>query len=336
MRDPSLASPSLAVLLVLAAGLVGGAPLACSSSDDAAGDGADGGSSGAHGSEGGAGRSGGGGDQDATARGGGGDDDGGTGPTGGDGGTAAVDAGPIVAPQPLSANLVVDQFGYLPADEKIAVARSPITGFDSAQKYTAARRYALVDARSSKTVLEMTPAAWNNGATDSSSGDKAWWLDFSSVTTPGDYFVLDETANVRSDVLSIAADVYADVLVQATRMYYYQRGGTAKPAQYAGASWADGAEHMGAGQGPTCTLYTGGSPKDLHGGWYDAGDENEYTNWGASDVVILLRAYQENPVRLHRPPPAFPSRATACPTSSTRPSGSSTGSCACRTATARC
>ena len=285
-------------VLLLAAALASTLSPACSSSDDAASDGADGGS--ATGSDGGTGGpgSGGGNGADATAGGGGGssgDGGGGSGQTGGDGGTSAVDAGPIVAPQPLSANLVVDQFGYLPADEKIAVARSPVTGFDSGKKYTVAAKYALVDAHSSKTILEMTPAAWNGGATDSSSGDKAWWLDFSSVTTPGDYFVLDETANVRSDVFSIAADVYADVLVQATRMYYYQRGGTAKPAQYAGASWADTAEHMGPGQGPQCALYTGGSPKDLHGGWYDAGDENEYTNWGASDVIILLRAYQENP-----------------------------------------
>src|SRR5882672_1271184 len=34
-----------------------------------------------------------------------------------DDGAAPVDAGPIVAPQPLSPNIVVDQFGYLPASE---------------------------------------------------------------------------------------------------------------------------------------------------------------------------------------------------------------------------
>jgi endoglucanase len=211
------------------------------------------------------------------------------------GGDAGNDAGPIIAPQPVSGNIVVDQFGYRTSDEKIAVARNPITGFDSKTPYTPGAKYALVDAHSTKTVLEMTPAPWKGGATDSLSGDKAWWLDFSSVTTPGDYFVLDETANVRSYVFGIADDVYRDVLVQAERMFYYQRDGTSKPAQYAGATWADGPEHMGPGQGPQCTLYNGSTQKDLHGGWWDAGDQNKYTNWAASDVILVLRSFAETP-----------------------------------------
>ena len=35
--------------------------------------------------------------------------------------------------------------------------------------------------------------------------------------------------------------------------------------------------------------------KDLHGGWYDAGDYNKYTSWTARNVIVLLRAYSENP-----------------------------------------
>jgi len=207
--------------------------------------------------------------------------------------TPTVDAGPIVAPQPLSPYIVVDQFGYLPSSEKIAVIRSPQTGFDSGKTFTPGAMYALVDAHSSKMLLEAAPSKWNGGATDSSSGDKAWWFDFSAVTTPGDYFVLDETQNVRSAVFSLATTVYRDVLVQTTRMYYYQRDGIAKLAQFAGADWADGFAHP---QDTMCGLYSNGSgPQDLHGGWFDAGDENRYTNWGASDVIELLRAYVESP-----------------------------------------
>src|SRR5262249_58900286 len=47
-----------------------------------------------------------------------------------------------------------------------------------------------------------------------------------------------------------------------------------------------------------CALYsdTGTSTNlDLHGGWWDAGDFNKYTNWGASDAIELLRAYAESP-----------------------------------------
>ena len=195
--------------------------------------------------------------------------------------------------QALSANIVVDQFGYRTADEKIAVIRNPQTGFDASMKFTPGSKYALVDAGSGAKLLEAAPAQWNSGATDGSSGDKAWWFDFSSVTTAGSYFVLDETQNVRSDLFSISDGVYKDVLVQAVRMLFYQRDGFAKTAQFAGADWVDGAAHTG-----MCYLYNDSKMtpnKDLHGGWWDAGDFNKYTNWGASDVIELMHAYVETP-----------------------------------------
>jgi endoglucanase len=199
--------------------------------------------------------------------------------SGADSGSPGNDAGPIVAPQSLSAFVVVDQFGYRTSAEKIAVLRTPVAGFDQGTSYAPGATYAVVDAHSGAKVFEGAPQAWNGGATDGSSGDKAWRVDFSSVATVGDYFVLDETANVRSAVFHVGDDVYDPVLTQSTRMYYYQRDGIAKQAQYA-----------------TCGLYSDGSgQRDLHGGWFDAGDQNRYTNWAASDVIELLRAYVENP-----------------------------------------
>ena len=35
--------------------------------------------------------------------------------------------------------------------------------------------------------------------------------------------------------------------------------------------------------------------KDLHGGWFDAGDYNKYTSWAARYIIVLLRAFDENP-----------------------------------------
>ncbi len=210
-------------------------------------------------------------------------------PNGGSSGTG----GTIVATQPLSPNIVVDQFGYRPSDEKIAVIRNPQKGFDAPGTFTPGAKYALVDAHSGAKLLEAAPTQWNGGTTDTSSGDKAWWFDFSTVTTAGDYFVLDETKNVRSDVFSISNGVYRDVLTQATRMLFYQRDGFAKTAQYAGAAWADAAAHTG-----KCYLYSDTTKtlnQDLHGGWWDAGDFNKYTNWGASDVIELMHAYAETP-----------------------------------------
>jgi hypothetical protein len=189
---------------------------------------------------------------------------------------------------------VVDQFGYPTIAEKVAVVRSPQHGFDSSgPQFTPGDKYALVDAHSSQKLLEGPPVPWNGGAEDPSSGDKAWWFDFSSVTVHGDYFVLDETRNVRSDVFTIADTVYRDVLTQSVRMLFYQRDGFAKTREYAGSDWVDGAAHM-----KPCYFYNDKGKnldRDLHGGWWDAGDFNKYTIAGAEDVIELLRAYEETP-----------------------------------------
>jgi endoglucanase len=214
-------------------------------------------------------------------------------------GGANADAGPVATGQAPSGYIVVDQFGYRPSAEKIAVLRSPRVGFDAPASYVPGPKVALVEAHAGGYVLEGSPVAWNAGATDASSGDKAWWFDFSSVKTPGDYFVLDEVRGARSDVFAISDGVYRDVLAQAVRMLFYQRAGFAKDARYAGQGWADGASHMAALQDPHCRLYSrpadATTEKDVRGGWFDAGDFNKYTNWGATDVIGLLRAYSENP-----------------------------------------
>jgi endoglucanase len=197
--------------------------------------------------------------------------------------------------QRATPRIVLDQFGYRSADEKIAVIRCPVRGFDADPDCTHGDLYALVRASDQAKLLEAAPRPWNGGAVDPSSGDKAWWFDFSAIAAPGDYYVLDETHDVRSDAFRIADDVYRDVLVQAARVLYYQRDGIAKDAKFAGADWADGPAHMGPGQDLECRQYEGKTTKDLHGGWFDAGDQNKYTSWAANDCIALLRAYRETP-----------------------------------------
>ena len=222
----------------------------------------------------------------------------GTGASSGTGatGTGATGSGGQVGSSDTSTFIVVDQFGYLPSSEKIAVLRDPETGFDAAESYTPAASYALVDAATDTVVLEGAPTPWNGGAVDEASGDKAWWFDFSSVTTPGEYYVLDATNGLRSDTFRIAADVYSEVLKHAVRTFFYQRAGFAKEAQYAGENWADGASHT---QDESARVYNdkdnAATERDVSGGWYDAGDYNKYTNWTAHYVIELLRAYRERP-----------------------------------------
>ncbi|MDF3810557.1 MULTISPECIES: glycoside hydrolase family 9 protein [Rhodopseudomonas] len=200
---------------------------------------------------------------------------------------------------PVTSQIVIDQFGYPPAAPKVAVIRDPRIGFDASEHVKPGRRYALVDATTGAQLIEARPLAWHGGATDPSSGDKASWFDFSAVTRPGRYYILDLDRGVRSPDFRIGDDVYREVLKQAMRTFFYQRAGFAKTADYAGAGWADGASHLGPGQDRNARLYSAPNDptteRDLSGGWYDAGDFNRYTSWSARYVVALLKAYQEKP-----------------------------------------
>ncbi|MDR1761613.1 MAG: glycoside hydrolase family 9 protein [Bacteroidales bacterium] len=193
----------------------------------------------------------------------------------------------------------IDQFGYLPESQKIAILRSPEIGFDSTENYIPAKKYALVDAKTKKTVFSAVPTVWHNGATDLSSGDKAWHFDFSAVTQEGTYYVLDSEKNVKSYEFEISANVYKNVLKQAFKVFYYQRAGFPKDAKYATEAWADGASHLGELQDKNCRKWgsadDASTERDVQGGWYDAGDFNKYTNWTADYINYLLLAYEENP-----------------------------------------
>jgi len=199
----------------------------------------------------------------------------------------------------FSTNIAVDQFGYRPNDPKVAVIRSPHVGYDAADKFTPGKTYELHSAADNSLVLSGAPTPWNGGATESDSGDSGSWFDFSSVTTPGSYYVLDTTNNVRSAIFPIGQTVYKNILKAAVRMYFYQRAGFAKVQPYADKCWVDAAAYVGANQDtqahdiadPT----NAAKVKDVSGGWFDAGDTDKYVTFADAAVHQLLTAYQENP-----------------------------------------
>ncbi|WP_169334030.1 glycoside hydrolase family 9 protein [Cytophaga aurantiaca] len=201
--------------------------------------------------------------------------------------------------QAISKYIVVDQFGYRPVAQKVAVLRDPVMGVDAAESFTPGTSYALVNTSTNAQVFTGTPTIWQNGKTDSLAGDKVWWFDFSSYTTPGSYYVLDVQKNIRSYAFDIKDDVYNQVLKQAVRFFFYQRSGFAKQLPYAEAGWVDGASHLKPLQDKNCRYYLtpndASSEKDLHGGWYDAGDFNKYTSWTGGYIIALLKAYEDSP-----------------------------------------
>jgi hypothetical protein len=199
---------------------------------------------------------------------------------------------------PLDHHILVDQFGYLPGETKVAVIRDPQAGYDKNDHFAPGARYQLRRAQDSAAVLTGRPAPWKGGATEPLSGDRGWWFDFSAVDAPGRYFVYDLDRNVRSAAFSIDPKVYRDVLKAAMRMYYYQRSGAAKPAALAGACWADEAAYAGKNQDTEAHDVTdrdnAAKIRDLGGGWFDAGDTDKYVTFAAQAVHQLLTAYGAN------------------------------------------
>ncbi len=212
-------------------------------------------------------------------------------------GLATGPNGPIPA-------IVVDQFGYLRAASKIAVLRDPQVGYDSSAKYVPASKLEVVDVTTGIVVHTGAPVQWNGGNTDPISGDRAWWFDFSNVTRSGRYIIRDSKNQTRSPEFNIGERVYNNVLKRALKMFFYQRAGAEKSAAYAGAAWADTPSHLGPEQDRHARHWPGAQslfqpgqlrPRNLSGGWYDAGDYNKYTNWTARNILVLLQAYEENP-----------------------------------------
>lgn len=142
--------------------------------------------------------------------------------------------------QEISSNIIIDQFGYLPDSEKIAVIKDPQTGFDADQSYSPGATYHVIEISSGDAVYTGVISVWNGGATDASSGDKVWHFDFSLVTDPGTYYIFDEERGKRSYEFQIAYNIYNEVLKHAVRTFYYQRVGFAKEAEFAGEEWSGG------------------------------------------------------------------------------------------------
>ncbi len=197
---------------------------------------------------------------------------------------------------PVTSAIHVDQFGYLPAEQKVAVVSDPQEGFNTADRYTPGNLLELRSKADGAVVFEAPPVPFNRLRTDPHSGDRGWWFDFSRVNQPGDYYVFDEGTGLRSAVFRIAPDVYAPVLRAAMRMFYYQREACAHEPPYAEAPWTDGPSFLN--DRKARAVWAKGDPsteRDLSGGWMDAGDTNKYPTFLRNVIHPLLYAWSSNP-----------------------------------------
>lgn len=196
----------------------------------------------------------------------------------------------------------VDQFGYFCSAKKVAVIADPQAGFNANESFAPGvgnNQYQVRRWDNDQIVFSGTLQVWNNGNTHSQSGDRGWWFDFSSVTTPGSYYIYDLVNQVGSFRFDIGDQVYDEVLRQAVRMFFYQRINFAKAPPYVDAKWADGAWYGGPNQDKAArSRYdktNSATARDVSGGWFDAGDPNKYTTFTFDPMLNMLEAYRLNP-----------------------------------------
>ncbi|GAB3340012.1 hypothetical protein GCM10027299_53060 [Larkinella ripae] len=189
----------------------------------------------------------------------------------------------------------MDQFGWRTNSKKIIIFADPITGQNGSVSYTPGAQFQVRKKSDNSLVFTGNVVAWNAGSTHGDSGDKVWHGDFSTVTTPGTYYIVDPTKNLRSYEFEIKNDVYTPLLKTSVKTFYYQRSGTAIPATHGG-NWNHPAAH---GQDANALLFTSsaqaGTARNVTGGWYDAGDYNKYIPFLAGTLWDLLVAYELRP-----------------------------------------
>ena len=172
-------------------------------------------------------------------------------------------------PGTFTLRIAVDQFGYLPDLGKVAVISDPQVGFNAGQSYTPGNSLEVRAWGSNTVVYWGAPALQISGGTNSQSGDRNWWFDFSPVTRWGQYYIYDPANDSRSARFRIGPDVYEEPMKHALRMYFYQRRCAAKSLPYADARWTDGTNFLGPLQDSHCRLITNptlATEKDLRGG----------------------------------------------------------------------
>jgi endoglucanase len=202
---------------------------------------------------------------------------------------------------PATPAIKLNQLGFLPASQKLAVVQAGSAG-----------RFAVLDAASGRKVFEGelgAPATWD------ASGETVRLADFSSLRTPGNYR-LQVAGLPDSAPFPVSADAYRELDAGAIRAYTLNRAGIALTPAVAGA-YARPAGHpdtrvkvhpsAASGKRPAGTIIS--SPK----GWYDAGDYNKYIVNSGISTYTLLAAYEHFPAWFDKLPLHLPESGNGMP-----------------------
>lgn len=188
-------------------------------------------------------------------------------------------------PLKLNESIRLNQVGYLPNEEKVAIVLSE----DPFEKFF------VWNVKESKVVFEGQVV---KSDTKTLSGKTAWKVDFSEFREEG-IFELGIKDFGKSFPFSIQQEIYFDLSRASLKAFYFQRASIEIPKEYGGI-WAREAGHpdtqveihpsAGSTTHPAGTLVS--SPK----GWYDAGDYNKYIVNSGITMGTLLSLYEEFPL----------------------------------------
>lgn len=193
--------------------------------------------------------------------------------------------------------IVIDQIGYRTSSPKFFIIKNPIIGYDSSITFVPGETVELRRSSDDSSVLKIPLLQWNNGQVDKTfSGDQVWQGDFTSVQTPGTYYIYEPKNKKRSYNFQIGDSIYNKILTAAVKSYFFQRSNIEISSRY-GNQWTHALDHS---QQKSAHLYDhsqGGdqgkkTARDVTGGWFDAGDYGKYTAYMGVIVWELAYAYE--------------------------------------------
>ena len=166
--------------------------------------------------------------------------------------------------------IVVNETGYLPDSEKIAV--SDENG-----------EFCIVDDNERKKLD--TPIAVTDAGYDETAGHRVYRLDFSDLKDIGIYHIESDKGEASAS-FKVEPGVYKTLKNALQKFFYFQRCGMTLEERYAGPFKRDichqGLSHI-----------VGSEEKiSIPKGWHDAGDYGRYVSAGAVAVAHLLYAYE--------------------------------------------
>lgn len=180
----------------------------------------------------------------------------------------------------IDSQIFVNQVGYCPGQAKTAVIPANMDSF------------VVRDAATGEAVFSgvaTSPEYW------AMSGDTVRIAEFTSLTTPGSYFISGVDQSSGSYPFEINTGIYEDLASAALKAFYFNRTHIPIEEQYGG-KWARAAGHPDTvvivHESAASAYRKAGDTISAPYGWYDAGDYNKYIVNSAITCWTLLSFYE--------------------------------------------